>query len=50
MKKKITFEMSNGLEIHIIETNVFNAHMRVLSMINRLKWAIEVMKINVEKF
>ena len=50
MKKKITFEMSNGLEIHIIETNVFNAHMRVLAMINRLKWAIEVMKINVEKF
>ena len=50
MKKKITFEMSNGLEIHIIETNVFNAHMRVLAMLNRFKWDIEVMKINVEKF
>ena len=50
MKKKITFEMSNGSEIHIVETNVFNAHMRVLAMLNRFKWNIEVMKINVERF
>jgi hypothetical protein len=50
MKKKITFEMSNGSEIHIIETNVFNAHMRVLAMLNRFKWDLEVMKINVKRF
>jgi hypothetical protein len=50
MKKKITFEMSNGQQIHITETNVFNAHMRVLAMLNRFKWDIEVMKINVERF
>ena len=50
MKKKITFNMSNGQQVHITDTNVFNAHMRVLSMINWLGWDLEVMKIIVKKF
>jgi len=50
MKKNIKFEMSNGSVIHILHTNVFKAHMKVLKMIREYGWNLEVMKIKVEKF
>ena len=49
-KKSIQFEMSNGSVIHVLDTNVFKAHMRVLKMVNEFGWDLEVMKIKVEKF
>ena len=50
MKKQIKFHMSNGSTIHILHTNVFKAHMKILRMINEFGWDLEVMKIKVEKF
>ena len=46
-QKNITFTMSNGLQIHILETSVFRAHMRILAMAHRLNWNLEVVDIKI---
>ena len=46
-QKNITFTMSNGLQVHILETSVFRAHLKVLKLNNWLNWNLEVIDINV---
>ena len=46
-QKNITFTMSNGLQVHILETSVFRAHLKVLKLNNWLNWNLEVIDIKV---